>query len=119
MASTHSFQHLFSYPPPRSIQVLIFSTMTRVLDVLQDHLDWRGYRWCRLDGASSAEDRAAQVAEFNAADSPVFAFLLSVRAGGVGLNLQTADTVIMVRGPECMPHPGAMERSCHALRGPP
>ncbi|KAK2079294.1 hypothetical protein QBZ16_002985 [Prototheca wickerhamii] len=78
-------------------RVLIFSTMTRVLDVLQDHLDWRGYRWCRLDGASSAEDRAAQVAEFNAANSPVFAFLLSVRAGGVGLNLQTADTVIMTK----------------------
>lgn len=83
--------------PKFVFQVLIFSTMTRVLDILEEYLDWRGYVWRRLDGSSSAEERAEQVADFNAPGSSAFVFLLSVRAGGVGLNLQTADTVIMVR----------------------
>jgi superfamily II DNA or RNA helicase len=73
---------------------LIFCTMTRLLDVLESYLEWRGLGYLRLDGSTSSNDRGALVDSFNAPDSPAFAFLLSVRAGGVGLNLQAADTVI-------------------------
>jgi len=73
---------------------LIFCTMTRLLDVLESYLEWRGLGYLRLDGSTSSNNRGALVDSFNAPDSPAFAFLLSVRAGGVGLNLQAADTVI-------------------------
>ena len=76
-------------------RVLLFSQMTRALDVLGDFLDLRGHRHLRLDGSTKTEDRARLLAEFNAPDSPFFVFLLSTRAGGLGLNLQSADTVIM------------------------
>ena len=76
-------------------RVLLFSQMTRALDVLGDFLDLRGHRHLRLDGSTKTEDRARLLAEFNAPDSPYFVFLLSTRAGGLGLNLQSADTVIM------------------------
>lgn len=75
-------------------RVLIFSTMTKALDVLETALEWRGLTFARLDGSTSAERRGALVEAFNAPGSDTFAFLLSVRAGGVGLNLQGADTVI-------------------------
>ena len=54
-----------------------------------------GYRYLRLDGGTKAEDRADMLKLFNAEDSPYFLFLLSTRAGGLGLNLQSADTVII------------------------
>jgi SNF2 family DNA or RNA helicase len=73
---------------------LIFCTMTRLLDVLESYLEWRGLQFVRLDGGTSSNERGALVDSFNAPNSPAFAFLLSVRAGGVGLNLQAADTVI-------------------------
>ncbi|KAL6769639.1 hypothetical protein ACKKBG_A31805 [Auxenochlorella protothecoides x Auxenochlorella symbiontica] len=76
-------------------RVLIFSTMTRALDVLEEYLNWRGYTWQRLDGNTGAQERGTEVAAFNAPGSSTFVFLLSVRAGGVGLNLQSADTVVM------------------------
>lgn len=76
-------------------RVLLFSQMTRALDVLGDFLDLRGHAHLRLDGSTKTEDRARLLAEFNAPDSPHFVFLLSTRAGGLGLNLQSADTVIM------------------------
>ena len=75
-------------------KILIFCTMTRLLDVLEGYLEWRGLGFLRLDGSTSSDDRGALVDEFNAPDSSAFVFLLSVRAGGVGLNLQAADTVI-------------------------
>jgi len=75
-------------------RVLIFCTMTRLLDVLENYLEWRGLSYLRLDGSTKSSDRGALVAEFNAPNSSAFTFLLSVRAGGVGLNLQSADTVI-------------------------
>ena len=55
----------------------------------------RGYRYCRIDGNTSYEDREDQIAAYNAPDSDLFIFLLSTRAGGLGINLQTADTVIL------------------------
>jgi hypothetical protein len=76
-------------------RVLLFSQMTRALDVLSDFLDDRGYSHLRLDGATKTDERAVLLREFNAPGSPHFVFLLSTRAGGLGLNLQTADTVIM------------------------
>lgn len=69
--------------------------MTRVLDVIGDYLDWRGMTYLRLDGDTHSSERGSLVAEFNHPGSDVFVFLLSMRAGGVGLNLQGADTVIM------------------------
>ncbi|KAL3133545.1 hypothetical protein ABBQ38_007396 [Trebouxia sp. C0009 RCD-2024] len=76
-------------------KVLLFSTMTRALDVVEDYLDWRGFEHLRLDGAVSSAERGDLVQKFNAPGSAVSVFLLSVRAGGVGLNLQAADTVVM------------------------
>lgn len=54
-----------------------------------------GYRYLRLDGATKSEDREEMLKLFNARDSPYFVFILSTRAGGLGLNLQAADTVII------------------------
>jgi SWI/SNF-related matrix-associated actin-dependent regulator of chromatin subfamily A member 5 len=76
-------------------QVLIFSQMTRVLDILEDYCRYRNYTICRIDGETSLEEREVQIAEFTKANSPIFLFLLSTRAGGLGLNLMTADTVIL------------------------
>ncbi|KAF3796912.1 Chromatin structure-remodeling complex protein [Nymphaea thermarum] len=74
-------------------RVLCFSTMTRLLDVMEEYLSWKGYKYLRLDGHTSGNDRGVLIDEFNKADSTAFIFLLSIRAGGVGVNLQAADTV--------------------------
>ncbi|PKA57845.1 Chromatin structure-remodeling complex protein SYD [Apostasia shenzhenica] len=76
-------------------RVLFFSTMTRLLDVMEEYLYWKRYRYLRLDGHTSGNDRGALIEEFNRPDSQTFIFLLSIRAGGVGVNLQAADTVII------------------------
>ncbi|BFI43349.1 protein Mpsnf1.24 [Marchantia polymorpha subsp. ruderalis] len=76
-------------------RVLLFSQMTRLMDILEDYLDWHGYKYLRLDGTTKTEERGVLLQKFNAPDSPYFMFLLSTRAGGLGLNLQTADTVII------------------------
>jgi SWI/SNF-related matrix-associated actin-dependent regulator of chromatin subfamily A member 5 len=56
---------------------------------------FRRWEYCRLDGSTSSEDREAQIDEFNKEGSTKFLFLLSTRAGGLGINLATADTVIL------------------------
>ncbi|EMD37878.1 chromodomain-helicase DNA-binding protein [Gelatoporia subvermispora B] len=76
-------------------RVLIFSQMVRMLDILSDYMSLRGYQHQRLDGMVSSEARKKSIAHFNAPGSPDFAFLLSTRAGGLGINLETADTVII------------------------
>ncbi|KAF8628912.1 hypothetical protein AX15_003691 [Amanita polypyramis BW_CC] len=76
-------------------RVLIFSQMVRMLDILSDYMTLRNYQHQRLDGMVSAEARKKSIAHFNAPSSPDFAFLLSTRAGGLGINLETADTVII------------------------
>ncbi|KAI0695471.1 SNF2 family N-terminal domain-containing protein [Cytidiella melzeri] len=76
-------------------RVLIFSQMVRMLDILSDYMSLRGYQHQRLDGMVASEARKKSIAHFNAAGSPDFAFLLSTRAGGLGINLETADTVII------------------------
>ncbi|XP_061197409.1 lymphocyte-specific helicase-like [Saccostrea echinata] len=78
----------------RGHKVLIFSQMTKMLDILQDYCYLRKYSFCRLDGSTSIHDRQEQMSEFN--NNPdTFLFLLSTRAGGLGVNLTGADTVII------------------------
>ncbi|XP_062844516.1 probable global transcription activator SNF2L1 [Trichomycterus rosablanca] len=76
-------------------RVLIFSQMTRVLDILEDYCMWRGFEYCRLDGNTPHEDRQEAIETFNAPNSSKFIFMLSTRAGGLGINLATADVVIL------------------------
>ncbi|CAL0320701.1 unnamed protein product [Lupinus luteus] len=76
-------------------RVLLFSQMTRLMDVLEIYLRLHDFKYLRLDGSTKTEERGSLLREFNAPDSPYFMFLLSTRAGGLGLNLQTADTVII------------------------
>lgn len=76
-------------------RVLIFSQMTRVLDILEDYCLWRGYEYCRLDGQTPHEERASQINSFNMPGSSKFVFMLSTRAGGLGINLATANIVIL------------------------
>ena len=76
-------------------RVLIFSQMVRMLDIMSDYMSLRGYQHQRLDGTITSEQRKKSIAHFNSPGSPDFAFLLSTRAGGLGINLETADTVII------------------------
>ncbi|XP_067295322.1 probable global transcription activator SNF2L1 [Pseudorasbora parva] len=76
-------------------RVLIFSQMTRVLDILEDYCMWRGFEYCRLDGNTPHEAREQAIDAFNAPNSSKFIFMLSTRAGGLGINLATADVVIL------------------------
>jgi chromodomain-helicase-DNA-binding protein 1 len=76
-------------------RVLIFSQSVRMLDVLEAFVRSEGYQWQRLDGGTASAQRQRSIAAFNAPDSPNFCFLLSTRAGGLGINLATADTVII------------------------
>uniref|UniRef100_A0A8C9WMU2 Chromodomain helicase DNA binding protein 1-like n=1 Tax=Scleropages formosus TaxID=113540 RepID=A0A8C9WMU2_SCLFO len=75
-------------------RVLLFSQMTRVLDILQDYMEYRGYSYERLDGSVRGEERNLAIKNFSSKD--VFVFLLSTKAGGVGMNLTSADTVIFM-----------------------
>ncbi|KAM5290099.1 putative global transcription activator SNF2L1 isoform 1-T1 [Glossophaga mutica] len=88
-------------------RVLIFSQMTRLLDILEDYCMWRGYEYCRLDGQTPHEEREDKFLEvellgqreaieaFNVPNSSKFIFMLSTRAGGLGINLASADVVIL------------------------
>ena len=76
-------------------RVLIFSQMTRMLDILEDYCQWRNYQYCRLDGSTPHDIRQESILAFNKEESEKFIFLLSTRAGGLGINLATADIVIL------------------------
>ena len=76
-------------------RVLMFFQMTQIMNIMEDFLRLRGLAYLRLDGSTKSDDRSDLLRMFNAPDSPYFCFLLSTRAGGLGLNLQTADTVII------------------------
>ena len=76
-------------------RVLMFFQMTQIMNIMEDFLRLRGFQYLRLDGSTKSDDRSELLGQFNAPDSPYFCFLLSTRAGGLGLNLQTADTVII------------------------
>ncbi|XP_035888958.1 chromodomain-helicase-DNA-binding protein 3 isoform X12 [Phyllostomus discolor] len=76
-------------------RVLIFSQMTKMLDLLEDFLDYEGYKYERIDGGITGALRQEAIDRFNAPGAQQFCFLLSTRAGGLGINLATADTVII------------------------
>lgn len=97
-------------------RVLIFSQMSRVLDILEDYCQFRGYskqsisvasyrspwadnwlcvEYCRIDGGTDHETRTASIDEYNKPGSEKFIFLLTTRAGGLGINLVTADIVVL------------------------
>ena len=69
--------------------------MVRMLDILAEYMSLRGFQFQRLDGSTKAELRQQAMDHFNAPGSDDFCFLLSTRAGGLGINLATADTVII------------------------
>jgi len=108
-------------------QVLIFSQMTGVLNVMEDYLMWRRWKYCRIDGSTKIDDRQKQMDVFNAektsgadggrneSDERMFVFLLSTRAGGLGINLTAADTCIIFDS-DWNPHQDsqAMDR-CHRI----
>jgi ATP-dependent helicase STH1/SNF2 len=76
-------------------RVLMFFQMTQIMNIMEDFLRLRNIKYLRLDGSTKSDDRSELLRVFNAPGSDYFCFLLSTRAGGLGLNLQTADTVII------------------------
>lgn len=76
-------------------RILIFNQMTQLMSIMEDYFSVRGYNYLRLDGATKSEDRPRLVSLWNDPNSPHWLFILSTKAGGLGLNLQTADTVII------------------------
>ncbi|XP_077012008.1 chromodomain-helicase-DNA-binding protein 1-like isoform X2 [Tamandua tetradactyla] len=90
----HLLDKLLAFLYSRGHRVLLFSQMTQMLDILQDYMDYRGYSYERVDGSVRGEERHLAIKNFR--QQPIFIFLLSTRAGGVGMNLTAADTVIFV-----------------------
>ena len=76
-------------------RVLIFSQMVRMLDIISDYLELKKWQHQRLDGSIKREERQIALDHFNADNSTDFCFLLSTKAGGLGINLATADTVVI------------------------
>ena len=75
--------------------MLIFSGFTSMLDILEDICVFRELKYCRLDGNTSLDDRESQIEEFVKPNSEINIFLISTRAGGLGLNLMTANIVVL------------------------
>ena len=75
--------------------MLLFSGFTSLLDILEDFCLFRQFKYCRLDGNTELDEREKQIEEFTRPDSDKFIFLISTRAGGLGLNLMTANIVIL------------------------
>lgn len=76
-------------------RVLLFCQMTTLMTIMEDYFSYRNFLYLRLDGTTKSEDRAELLKKFNDEGSQYFIFLLSTRAGGLGLNLQAADTVVI------------------------
>ncbi len=76
-------------------RILIFSQMSRVLDILEDYCVFRDHKYCRIDGSTAHEDRITAIDDYNKPGSEKFIFLLTTRAGGLGINLTSADIVIL------------------------
>lgn len=79
----------------RGSRVLLFSQMSRMLDILEDYCAFRQWSVCRIDGSTAHADRIAAIEEYNRPGSDKFIFLLTTRAGGLGINLATADIVVL------------------------
>ncbi|KAF8578409.1 hypothetical protein K439DRAFT_1663741 [Ramaria rubella] len=84
-------------------RVLLFSQFVMALDIIEDFLVGEGYKFLRLDGNTKQAQRQKDMDAFNQPNSDIFIFLLSTRAGGVGINLWSADTVIIF-DPDFNPH---------------
>ncbi|EWC44155.1 hypothetical protein DRE_06980 [Drechslerella stenobrocha 248] len=84
-------------------RVLMFSQFLHMLDIMEDFMSSLGLKTLRLDGSNDTDEKQMLIDAYNAPDSPYFSFLLSTRAGGVGINLATADTVIIL-DPDYNPH---------------
>lgn len=69
-------------------RILMFCQMTNLMNVMQVYFEWKGFRFLRLDGNTKADERTERMAKFNEKNSQIDIFLLSTRAGGLGLNLQ-------------------------------
>ncbi|KHJ94915.1 protein, SNF2 family [Oesophagostomum dentatum] len=76
-------------------RVLMFCQMTTMMTIIEDFFNFRKWKYLRLDGSTKPDERGQLLELYNAPDSEYFLFMLSTRAGGLGLNLQTADTVII------------------------
>lgn len=87
--------HLLKRMRAQGSRVLIFSQMSRLLDILEDYCIFREYKYCRIDGSTAHEDRIAAIDDYNKPDSEKFVFLLTTRAGGLGINLTSADIVVL------------------------
>ncbi|PVH63377.1 hypothetical protein PAHAL_2G017400 [Panicum hallii] len=89
------FDRLLNFLLAQKHKVLVFSQWTKVLDIIEYYLDSKGLDVCRIDGSVKLEERRRQIAEFNDLNSSMNIFLLSTRAGGLGINLTSADTCIL------------------------
>ena len=76
-------------------RVLIFTQMTQIMELISQYCNFRGYSHLLLSGSTPAEEREKNMYRWNSPDSPDFVFCLSTRAGGLGLNLASADTVVI------------------------
>lgn len=76
-------------------QILLFSQFVSMLDILEDYLMMRGYEYCRLDGATPLEERESQIEDFTRPGSSKLIFIISTRAGGLGINLVSANHVVI------------------------
>jgi len=85
---------LLSVMEAEASKVLLFSYSTTLLDILEAYISSKGYRFCRLDGSTRTEIRQQLVNDFNN-DIGIFIFLLSTKAGGLGLNITGANNVII------------------------
>lgn len=93
LAKFHSSSDAFPSQPQHKI--LIFSQFKIMLDILEDMMNFSHYSYERLDGSVRGNDRQAAIDRFNSTTSSSFVFLLSTRAGGVGINLTSANIVIL------------------------
>uniref|UniRef100_A0A3Q3GLH6 Chromatin-remodeling ATPase INO80 n=1 Tax=Labrus bergylta TaxID=56723 RepID=A0A3Q3GLH6_9LABR len=89
----HTLDILLSRLKNQGHRVLIYSQMTRMIDLLEEYMVYRKHTYMRLDGSSKISERRDMVADFQSR-TDIFVFLLSTRAGGLGINLTAADTVI-------------------------
>jgi chromodomain-helicase-DNA-binding protein 4 len=87
----------------RNHRVLLFSQFTINLNIVEDFLEGENIKYLRLDGETKQAERQKGMDAFNAPESDIFIYILSTRAGGVGINLYTADTVIIF-DPDFNPH---------------
>ncbi|XP_061853970.1 chromatin-remodeling ATPase INO80 isoform X2 [Colius striatus] len=89
----HALDLLLTRLKSQGHRVLIYSQMTRMIDLLEEYMVYRKHTYMRLDGSSKISERRDMVADFQNRND-IFVFLLSTRAGGLGINLTAADTVI-------------------------